>query len=120
MIYDIAYALSKMKPDARWVHRGEGMDYDGIEWQDESQRPSNQEIADFLDNINNLEPMRLLRIERDKLLQEIDWWAMADRTMSQPQKDYRQALRDLPDSSSPTLLPNGNLNKDSVVWPVKP
>ncbi len=37
-----------------------------------------------------------VRPERDKDLANTDWRAVKDRTMSQGWKDYRQALRDLP------------------------
>ena len=37
-----------------------------------------------------------VRKERDNLLKQTDWRAVKDRTMSQAWKDYRQALRDLP------------------------
>jgi hypothetical protein len=37
-----------------------------------------------------------VRTERDKDLAGTDWRAVKDRTMSQAWKDYRQALRDLP------------------------
>ena len=37
-----------------------------------------------------------VRMERDNLLKQTDWRAVKDRTMSQAWKDYRQALRDLP------------------------
>ena len=37
-----------------------------------------------------------VRDVRDRTLQETDWRAVKDRTMSQAWKDYRQALRDLP------------------------
>ena len=37
-----------------------------------------------------------LREKRDQALAESDWRAVKDRTMSQAWKDYRQALRDLP------------------------
>ena len=37
---------------------------------------------------------------------------------TQEQKDYRQALRDLPSSTSPTLDEQGNLT--NVTWPTKP
>ena len=37
-----------------------------------------------------------LRRLRDRALGETDWRAVKDRTMSQAWKDYRQALRDLP------------------------
>lgn len=49
------------------------------------------------------------REERDELLKETDIWALSDRTMTQAQIDYRQALRDLPaqdgfpDVDMPTL-----------------
>jgi hypothetical protein len=62
----------------------------------------------------------LLRIERNKLLAQTDWWAVPDRTMTQQQIAYRQALRDLPDNSTPTLTERSELDKSSVTWPVKP
>ena len=37
-----------------------------------------------------------LRRLRNKELTNTDWRAVKDRTMSNPWKDYRQALRDLP------------------------
>ena len=37
-----------------------------------------------------------VRFNRDKALDDSDWRAVKDRTMSQAWKDYRQALRDLP------------------------
>ena len=37
-----------------------------------------------------------VRSKRDQALAESDWRAVKDRTMAQAWKDYRQALRDLP------------------------
>ena len=37
-----------------------------------------------------------VRAARNKALANSDWTAVKDRTMSQGWKDYRQALRDLP------------------------
>ena len=37
-----------------------------------------------------------IRGQRDWELKQTDWRAVKDRTMSQAWKDYRQALRDLP------------------------
>ena len=45
------------------------------------------------------EPMRLLRVERDRLLAETDWMGNSDVTMSSDWATYRQALRDLPANS---------------------
>jgi len=64
------------------------------------------------------EPLRLLRQQRNQLLQQTDWMAVNDRTMTQAQIAYRQALRDLPETADPQLDENGNLN--NVNWPEEP
>ena len=68
--------------------------------------------------LQNAEPMRLLRFERNRKLTGTDWWCCSDRTPTQAQLDYRQALRDLPANSTPSLDENGNLT--GVTWPNKP
>jgi len=70
--------------------------------------------------LQSREPMRLLRIERDRLLAETDWTALGDVTMSSAMKTYRQQLRDLPASSTPKLDSNGGLDMTSVTFPTKP
>ena len=62
--------------------------------------------------------IELLREERNHRLQETDVWALVDRNMTQEQKDYRQALRDLPSTAEPQLDKQGNLI--NVTWPTKP
>lgn len=52
-----------------------------------------------------------LRRERDMLLAQTDWWAVADRNMTLAQTAYRQALRD---------ITNTYTSLEDVVWPVKP
>ena len=52
-----------------------------------------------------------VREKRQALLAETDWWAVADRTMTQAETDYRQALRDVP---APAGFP------ENVTWPTKP
>jgi len=59
------------------------------------------------------EPMRLLRLERDRLLAETDWMAGSDVTLANAWKTYRQALRDAPAQDGVTGL-------DNVTWPTKP
>ena len=63
------------------------------------------------DELIAAQPMKELRVERDRKLAETDWWAVADRTMTSEQTAYRQALRDI--TTSATSL-------DDVVWPTKP
>jgi hypothetical protein len=64
--------------------------------------------------------MRLLRVERDRLLAETDWTALGDVTMSSAMKTYRQELRDLPANSDPKLASDGTLDMSSVKFPTKP
>ena len=53
----------------------------------------------------------ITRMKRDDLLAETDWWAVADRTMTQAEIDYRQALRDVPQQAG---FP------ENITWPTKP
>ena len=64
--------------------------------------------------------MRLLRLERNSRIAETDWRASSDLTLSNDWKTYRQALRDLPASSSPKLDSNFDLDLTSVTWPTEP
>ena len=48
---------------------------------------------------------------RNKLLAETDFYALSDVNMTTEMSNYRQALRDLPSSTS---------NPDDVVFPTKP
>ena len=88
-------------------------------WSDNSvAKPSNSAITAEVTRLNNAEPMRLLRLERDEKLAETDWWAVSDLTMSNDRKTYRQALRDLPASADPKLDSDNFLT--NVTWPTKP
>lgn len=63
-------------------------------------------------------PMALLRQERDKKIAETDWWVLPDRTPTQAQLDYRQALRDITETTTPTINEYDELI--GVTWPTKP
>ena len=77
-------------------------------------------VSDKKTELINAEPMRLLRVERDKLLSETDWMGNSDVTMASKWKTYRQSLRDLPASASQKLSSDGSLDMSSVTWPTKP
>ena len=64
--------------------------------------------------------MRLLRLERNSRIEETDWRASSDLTLSDAWKTYRQALRDLPASASPSLDSSYELDLTSVTWPTEP
>ena len=51
-----------------------------------------------------------VRSERDLKLQDTDWRASSDLTLSDDWKTYRQALRDVPTQSDPF----------NITWPTKP
>ena len=51
------------------------------------------------------ETMDGIRAKRNQLLKDTDWQASSDRTMSDAETTYRQALRDLPSTNSdPTKI----------------
>tara|TARA_Y100000813_G_scaffold97150_1_gene69391 strand:+ start:168 stop:530 length:363 start_codon:yes stop_codon:yes gene_type:complete len=119
MNYKDLDALNSLKPNAEWTWRG--FEYSGLTWLDSSQtKPTESEINAEITRLNNAEPMRLLRVERDARLAKTDWRASSDLTISDAWKTYRQALRDLPASASPSLDSNYDLDLTSVTWPTEP
>jgi hypothetical protein len=64
-----------------------------------------------LKELNDAEPLKFLREERNRKLAETDWWASSDLTMTEEQTAYRQALRDITEDYS---------SLDDVEWPDKP
>ena len=82
--------------------------------------PTQEQIQEKLAELEAAEPMRLLRIERDRLLSETDWRATVDYPGSDKQSwlDYRKALRDLPATAEPKLDEDSNLT--NVTWPEVP
>lgn len=69
------------------------------------------QVSAKLTELNNAEPLKLLREERNRRIAETDWWASSDLTMTTAQDNYRQALRD---------ITNHYTDLDTVVWPTKP
>ena len=69
------------------------------------------QVSAKMTELQNAEPMRLLREERNRRLSETDWWASSDLTMTTQQTAYRQALRDITDNAT---------SLDDVTWPTKP
>ena len=119
MKYTISDAILQLKPGADYILRGE--DYSGIEWLDSVQtKPTETEINNKISELDAVEAMRLLRVERNKRIAETDWRASSDLTLSDAWKTYRQSLRDLPATASPSLDSNYDLDLTSVTWPTEP
>ena len=118
MKYNIIHALQALKPGAEWTLRGS--DYSGLEWLDSSQtKPTETEVNSKISELDNAEPMRLLRIERDIRIAKTDWRASSDLTLSDAWKTYRQALRDIT-KQTPQLNSDYELDLTSVTWPTEP
>ena len=123
MKYTISDAIHSLRPVASWELTGS--EYSGLEWLDSSQtKPTETEINNKITELDSAEAMRLLREVRNQLLSETDWVAARSIetgvAMSNDWKTYRQALRDLPASSSPSLDEYYDLNFSSVTWPTEP
>jgi hypothetical protein len=117
-IIDAGIVLQEICPHGEWNIKNN--DYDTLIWGENNSvsKPTKKEYTDKLAKLQAAEPMRLLRIQRNQLLQQTDWRFRSDLTPSQEWIDYCQALRDLPANSEPQLDENGNLT--NVNWPVPP
>ena len=119
MNYDFVDALQAINPKAQWTIIGKK--YDTLYWLESGEsKPTEEEINTKLVELNAAEPMRLLRAERDQLIATTDWRATVDYPGSDQAAwlTYRQALRDLPANSTPSLDDNGQLT--GVTWPTPP
>ena len=113
--YKAIDGIGSLEPESQKSMRGDTI----LEWfTPDIAIPSDSAIAAEVTRLNNAEPMRVLRLERDRLLTETDYWASSDLTMSNDRKTYRQALRDLPASADPKLDSDNYLT--NVTWPTKP
>ena len=84
-------------------------------------RPTDEEINSKVAELEAAEPLRLLRIERNRRLQETDWEIQRNTERNVDSTElilYRNALRDLPSTAEPKLDENGQLT--NVTWPTKP
>ena len=120
---DIVDAIVALKPGAEWNLRGD--DYSGLEWLDKSQtKPTEDEVNTKVTELVNAYPMKLLRDERTRRIATSDWRIVKAKETSTnipaAWKTYRQALRDLPASSTPKLDSDDNLDMSSVTWPTPP
>ncbi len=94
-----------------------GNDYSTFTWNESSTKPLQEELDAKVREIQQLEPYRLLREVRDRLLSQTDWRASSDRVLPESWRAYRQALRDLPSNAKPKLDANDDLDMSSVSWP---
>ena len=77
-----------------------------------------KQVSDKMTAIDAAAPLKELRVQRDAKLAETDFHALSDVTMADNMKTYRQELRDLPATATPSLDENGDLI--NVTWPTPP
>ena len=95
-------ALLELKPTCDFV-----VDGDKLIWNDKEElRPTDEEIALKVKELEAAQPLKQLREERNDLLMETDYIMVSDypHTDKQAWLDYRQALRDLPQTADLTYV----------------
>lgn len=123
MKHAASYALTLLAPGAEWTMENE--DYSTLVWHDSNGNaiPSDSDIQNKIAELDSDEPLRLLRVERDKKLADLDWEVIRATTqgvaIDSDLKVYMQALRDLPSNSSPTIDSAGELVTSSFTWPTR-
>ena len=90
----LATALRILKPN----HTFKVVNGNHLIWEDERPQPTAEQIQEKIAELQAAEPMRLLRIQRDKKLQESDWRTNNDYPYDDADAwaTYRTALRNLP------------------------
>ena len=113
-------AISILCPGISFRHQNNYHSIEYINSSNEFVPPTKEEIQAKIAELQAAEPLRLLRIQRNQLLQETDWTQNRDVTLANDAEwaAYRQALRDLPNTATPELDEYGNLT--NVTWPEKP
>jgi hypothetical protein len=110
----IIEAILKINPNAQVVVRGTDINTCEIEWHNGTTPISKEDIEAQFPIVELEMAMSNLRAKRNKLLSDTDYLALADNTMTEEVKTYRQALRDITIGLSTVEEVN------AVVFPVKP
>ena len=108
----IEKAIFKINPNAEFTINGD--DIDQITWLNGTNPISKSDIQAQLSAAEFDTAMEFLRIERNRLLRDTDFYALSDVTMSSDMQTYRQKLRDI--TNGLTTVDEVN----AVSWPTKP
>ena len=110
----IIKAILKINPKAEVLVRGDDINTCEIEWHNGTAPIPKEQILAKIPEVELDMALANLRQKRNKLLADTDYLALADNTLSEPMKSYRQALRDITEGLSTVEQVN------SVEFPVKP
>jgi len=107
-------AILKINPNAEVVVRGNDINTCEIEWHNGTPEISKADIEAQFPAVELDQAMADLRAKRNQLLQDTDFHALSDNTMSADMTTYRQELRDITDGITTVAQAN------AVVFPTKP
>ena len=110
----IIEAILKINPNAKVAIRGEDINTCEIEWLEGTTPISKADIEAQFPAVELDNAMSTLRTKRNRLLQDTDFHALSDNTMSAEMTTYRQELRDITEGI--TTVEQAN----AVVFPTKP
>ena len=110
---DYTLILTREFPDAEWSLNGDT--YDGLTWLSDGDAPSQETLDALWPAVRDAAAWDAVRADRDERLAACDWTQVADAPLTAGEKqawaDYRQALRDIPQTHD---------NPADVSWPVPP
>ena len=110
----IEKAILKINPNASFVIRGTEIEDCIIEFTNGTATISKADIEAQFPIVELDMAMETLRAKRNKLLADTDYFALADNTMTEEVRTYRQALRDITENLTTVEQVN------AVVFPNKP
>jgi hypothetical protein len=110
----IIKAILKINPNAKVVVRGNNINTCEIEWHQGTPPIPKEQILAIIPQVELDMAMETLRAKRNKLLSDTDYLALADNTMTEEVRTYRQALRDITEGLTTKE------QVEAVVFPTKP
>jgi hypothetical protein len=110
----IIKAILKINPNAQVVVRGTDINTCEIEWHNGTPPIAKEQILAIIPQVELDMAMETLRAKRNKLLSDTDYLALADNTMTEEVRTYRQALRDITEGLTTKE------QVEAVVFPNKP
>jgi len=111
---DIIRAIQKINPNAEVSVSGTDINTCEITWHNGTTPISKSDIEAQFPAVELDNAMADLRTKRNRLLQDTDFHALSDNTMSEDMTTYRQELRDITEGI--TTVEQAN----AVVFPTKP
>ena len=91
----ILEAILLINPDAKACVYGNNIETCTIDWLHGTTAISKDDIKAKFSEVEVNKALRKLRRKRNILLEDTDFYALADVTMSDSMKTYRQSLRDI-------------------------